>query len=147
GKQGMVEAQRYPWNFDGILALEPSNTTATGVVIHWNAMVTNDEDGNPLFSEEDLDVLHQGAITACDAIDGLEDGIIGGDPRTCDFDPGALVCSEGQDSGCLSKGQVEAARKVYEGPVTSSGEKLSRYFPWYPSLPGSEKGGFFRLGR
>jgi feruloyl esterase len=147
GKQGMVEAQRFPWTFDGILALEPSNTTATGVVIHWNAMVTNDADGNPLFSNEDLDVLHQGAIAACDADDGLEDGIIGGDPRTCEFDPGVLLCSVDKGSACLTPQQVEAARKVYEGPVTSSGEKLSRYFPWYPSLPGSEKGGFFRLGR
>src|SRR5690606_20980721 len=122
--------------FDGILALEPSSVTATGVVIHWNSMVTHDEDGNRLFTDEDLDVLHQGALAACDADDGLEDGIIGGDPRACAFDPGDLVCSAGQRSGCLSAEQVEAARRVYEGPVTSDGKKLSQYFPWYPALPG-----------
>src|SRR5690606_13542749 len=41
GKQGMVEAQRFPWNFDGILAIEPSNVTGSGIIIHWNAMVTH----------------------------------------------------------------------------------------------------------
>ena len=143
GKQGLTAAQRHPWTFDGILALEPSSVTATGVVIHWNSMVTHDEDGNRLFTDEDLDVLHQGALAACDADDGLEDGIIGGDPRACAFDPGDLVCSAGQRSGCLSAEQVEAARRVYEGPVTSDGKKLSQYFPWYPALPGSEKGAFF----
>ena len=85
GKQGMVEAQRFPWNFDGILALEPSSVTATGVLLLWNALATHDEDGNRLFTPADLDVLHAGAIAACDADDGLEDGIIGGDPRTCDI--------------------------------------------------------------
>tara|TARA_R110002096_G_scaffold20690_2_gene67928 strand:- start:22346 stop:23950 length:1605 start_codon:yes stop_codon:yes gene_type:complete len=143
GKQGLVEAQRYPWNFDGILAIEPSNVTATGVVIHWNALVTHDENGKLLFTDEDLDVLHQGALDACDANDGLKDGVIGGDPRTCEFDPSVLQCKSGQKSGCLSAVQVDAAQKVYEGPVTSDGEKLSEYYPWYPALPGSEKGEYF----
>lgn len=143
GKQGLVEAQRFPWVFDGIIALEPSSVTATGVVVLWNALVTHDENGKPLFSAEDLDVLHDGALEACDADDGLKDGIIGGDPRTCDFDPGNLLCKKGERSGCLSQVQVDAARKVYEGPVTSEGQRLSEYFPWYPALPGSEKGGYF----
>ena len=145
GKQGMVEANRFPWNFDGILAMVPSSVTASGVMILWNALATHDEDGNPLFTAADLDVLHEGAMAACDADDGLEDGIIGGDPRTCEFDPAALTCEPGQTSGCLSPVQVEAAKKVYEGPVTSEGEKLSKYFPWYPATPGSEKGVYFSM--
>ncbi len=143
GKQGMVEAQRFPWNFHGILAMEPSSVTASGVLLLWNAVVTHDKDGNRLFTPADRDVLHEGALAACDADDGLEDGIIGGDPRTCAFDPAELTCEPGERSGCLSPVQVEAARKVYSGPVTSEGEKVSRYFPWYPATPGSEKGTFF----
>jgi feruloyl esterase len=143
GKQGLVEAQRFPWTFDGILAMEPSNVTATGVVIHWNALVTHDENGKLLFTDDDLDVLHQGALDACDTNDGLKDGVIGGDPRSCNFDPRVLACKAGQSSGCLSAVQVQAAQKVYEGPVTSDGEKLSQYFPWYPALPGSERGEYF----
>ncbi len=147
GKQGMVEAQRFPWNFDGILALEPSTVTASGILLLWNSVATHDKDGFPLFTPADLDVLHEGAIAACDADDGLEDGIIGGDPRTCTFDPAELTCERGQRSGCLSPIQVEAARKVYEGPVSSEGEKLSRYFPWYPATPGSELGNYFSMDR
>ena len=147
GKQGMAEAAIFPWNFDGILAIEPSNISASGIVALWNSLATHDEDGFPLFTPADLDVLHEGAIAACDADDGLEDGIIGGDPRTCTFDPAELTCERGQRSGCLSPVQVEAARKVYEGAVTSEGEKLSRYRPAYPSLPGSEKGTFFTQTR
>ena len=147
GKQGMAEAAIFPWNFDGILAIEPSNISASGIVALWNSLATHDEDGNPLFTPADLDVLHEGALAACDADDGLEDGIIGGDPRTCEFDPAELTCEPGQRSGCLSPVQVEAARKVYEGAVTSEGEKLSRYRPAYPSLPGSEKGTFFTQTR
>ncbi len=147
GKQGMVEAQRFPWNFDGILALEPSTVTASGILLLWNSLATHDEDGFPLFTPADLNVLHAGAIAACDADDGLEDGIIGGDPRTCEFDPAELTCERGQRSGCLSPVQVEAARKVYSGPVTSEGEKLSRYFPWYPATPGSELGNYFSMDR
>ena len=145
GKQGMVEAQRFPWNFDGILAMEPSSVTASGVMLLWNSLATHDDDGNRLFTPADRDVLHEGAVAACDADDGLEDGIIGGDPRTCAFDPAELTCEPGQRSGCLSPVQVEAARKVYSGPVTSEGEKLSKYFPWYPALPGSEKGNYFSM--
>ena len=146
GKQGMVQANRFPWNFDGILVQEPASVTATGVMILWNALATHDADGQPLFTPADLDVLHAGAIAACDADDGLEDGIIGGDPRTCQFDPADLTCASGQTSGCLSPVQVEAASKVYSGPVTSTGEKLSKYFPWYPAMPGSEKGNYFSMG-
>ena len=147
GKQGMAEAAIFPWNFDGILAIEPSNISASGVMILWNALATHDEDSNPLFTPAHLDVLHEGAIAACDADDGLEDGIIGGDPRTCEFDPAELTCERGQRSGCLSPVQVEAARKVYEGPVTSEGEKLSRYRPLYPALPGAELGTYFSMDR
>ena len=111
GKQGMVQASRFPWNFDGILAQEPANVTAVGVMILWNALASYDADGQPLFTPADLDVLHAGAIAACDADDGLEDGIIGGDPRTCQFDPADLACASGQTSGCLSPVQVEAARR------------------------------------
>ena len=56
----MVEAQRFPWNFDGILAMEPSSVTASGVLLLWNSRATHDEDGNRLFTPADRDVLHAG---------------------------------------------------------------------------------------
>jgi feruloyl esterase len=140
GKQALVQAQRYPWNYDGIIAVEPSNPTITGVVQLWNALATHDADGNPLFTPTDLKVLHEGAIAQCDAHDGLEDGIIG-DPRTCNFDPAVLTCKSGEGSGCLSPVQIAAAKKVYGGPVTSKGQKI-----YFPASPGGEMGSFFTGG-
>ena len=122
--------------------------TASGILLLWNALATHDEDGNPLFTPADLDVLHAGAIAACDADDGLEDGIIGGDPRTCTFDPAELTCERGQRSGCLSPVQVEAARKVYERAGDVERRENQQILPLVtPPLPGSEKGTFFSMDR
>jgi feruloyl esterase len=140
GKQALVQAQRYPWNFDGVIAVEPSNPTITGVVQLWNALATRDANGNSLFTANDLQVLHDGAIAQCDAEDGLKDGVIG-DPRSCKFDPAVLTCKVGQTSGCLSAIQIAAAKKVYGGPVTSTGQRL-----YFPASPGGEKGSFFTGG-
>lgn len=93
GKQALVQAQRFPWNYDGVIAVEPSNPTVTGVVQLWNALAMHDANGQPLFSSGDLQLLHDGAIASCDMLDGLKDGIIGGDPRRCEFDPGVFACS------------------------------------------------------
>ncbi len=142
GKQALVQAQRFPWNYDGVIAVEPSNPTVTGVVQLWNALATHDAAGQPLFTTADLQLLHDGAVDQCDALDGLEDGIIGGDPRRCAFDPGVLTCRAGQTAGCLSAVQVAAAKKVYGGPVTSTGKKL-----YFPALPGGEMGPYFTGGR
>ena len=142
GKQALVQAQRFPWNYDGIIAVEPSNPTITGVVQLWNALATHDAEGNPLFQTTDLQLLHDAALAKCDKLDGLEDHIIGGDPRRCKFDPGVLTCKAGQSTGCLSGARVAAARKVYGGPETSTGRKL-----YYPALPGGELGEYFTGGR
>jgi len=142
GKQALVQAQRYPWNYDGVIAVEPSNPTVTGVVQLWNALAMHGADGQPLFSPADLDLLHAGAIAACDMLDGLKDGIIGGDPRRCKFDPGTLACGPDRTASCLTPMQVDAARKVYSGPTTSTGRRL-----YFPALPGGEKGPYFTGGR
>lgn len=140
GKQALVQAQRYPWNYDGVIAVEPSNPTITGVVQLWNALAMNDEKGQAHFSQADLQVLHDGAIAQCDAKDGLADGVIS-DPRSCKFDPAVLTCKAGRSASCLSPVQVAAASKVYAGPVTSSGKKL-----YFPASPGGEKGSYFTGG-
>lgn len=140
GKQALVQAQRFPWNYDGIVAVEPSNTTITGVVLLWNAIAMHDVDGRPLFTQTDIQTLHDGAVAQCDKLDGLKDGVIG-EPLQCDFDPGALLCKRGQLSACLTSRQIEAVRKVYSGPQTSAGRKI-----FFPALPGGEKGMYFTGG-
>lgn len=140
GKQALVQAQRYPWNFDGVIAVDPSNPTVTGVVQLWNALATHDSEGRPLFSAADFKLLHDAAVTRCDADDGLVDGIIG-EPLKCAVKPETLACKSSKTSNCLSAVQVEAAKKVYAGPTTSTGRKL-----YFPATPGGEMGVYFTGG-
>jgi feruloyl esterase len=75
-------------------------------------------------------------LSACEALDGIEDGFLL-DPRRCDFDPETLLCPDGSDAlDCLTAGQVEALKKLYAGPSNPrTGESI---FPAFP--PGSELG-------
>jgi feruloyl esterase len=138
GRQALVEVQRFPWDFAGVIACEPSNPRGTGLSMLWNALATTRPDGKPLLADRDIELLHSAVLAACDAQDGVRDGVID-DPRACRFDPGVLTCKAGQTSDCLSVQQVEAVRKVYGGPKTSQGKAL-----FYGAMPGSERGGFFR---
>lgn len=138
GRQGLSEAQRFPWDFDGILAMDPGpNLLATHMTLLWNALANTGRDGRALLDPPALDLLHGRVIASCDAIDGLKDGLIG-DPRLCRFDPGELLCRPSEKGSCLSDEQVSAARKIYSGPVTRNGAKL-----FHGSMPGSEKGSAF----
>lgn len=137
GRQGLVAAQRFPWDFDAIIVGAPVVSQAgTSMDFMWNLRTMANEAGTAVFSGSDLERLHRAAIAAGDAIDGLEDGIIG-DPRRIEFDPASLVCRTGRTSECLDQDQVEAARKMYLGPVNSLGERL---YPGAGLMPGSETG-------
>lgn len=137
GRQAMVEAESFPWDFKGILAVDPVlNWTGTYLARAWTARAVTLPDGHALFSRGDIELLHNAVLAKCDADDGLRDGIIG-DPRTCHFDPGVLECKGGESRGCLSAQQVAAARKVYQGPVNSQGQQL-----FFPVMLGGELGGF-----
>lgn len=139
GRQALVEAQRFPWDFDGIIAFDPANNLmCTGVALLWNGIAMTGSDGKSLFTPADLDVLHQAVLARCDLDDGVKDGVIGYPPG-CKFDPAELVCGEGRTSACLSQAKVDAARKVYSGPVTSDGTRLFAA----SAMPGTEKGTYF----
>jgi Tannase and feruloyl esterase len=124
GRQGLVEAQQFPWDFDGIIVGAPAiNFSGVFMDLHWKTRAVTDKDGNPLFNEADIDLVHAAAIAKCDKDDGVKDGLIG-DPRTCKFDPSDLACRAGAKVGCLSSEQVAAVKKFYSGPVTSKGERI-----------------------
>ncbi len=124
GRQGLVEAQRFPWDFDGIVAGAPAiNLSATLLNILWASLAIEGRDGKPLFSQADLQVLHNAALAQCDMDDGLKDGIIS-NPQACRFDPQQLVCGGATKTNCLSAEQAEAAKKIYAGPTTSSGKQI-----------------------
>lgn len=134
GRQALMEAQRFPEDYDGIIAGAPA-VPMTHVFLAF-AMDMQQTEANPAgyINETKLPALDAAVVAACDALDGLKDGVID-DPRKCHFDPGALLC-RGEDSDtCLTQPQVDALKKIYEGTRTSKGEQL------YPGfLPGGEAG-------
>jgi len=118
GRQGLMEAQRHPEDFDGISAGAPANYwTHLMAGIVWGAQAAHkDQPGN--MSAEKLSLLHNAVLRACDALDGVKDGVLE-DPTRCHFDPQALQC-KGADRlteppDCLTEPQVKAAREMYRG--------------------------------
>jgi feruloyl esterase len=116
GQQALSEAQRYPEDYDGIVAGDPANNRIRqtfGFLSSWIA--THAADGKPLIPQPKLALLTKSVVDACDAIDGLKDGIID-DPRRCHFDPAKLLCKSASDEPtCLTAPQADAAKKMYEG--------------------------------
>ena len=116
GYEGLVEAQRFPWDFDGIIAGAPDMDEADLTMREiWGARNFLDHAEQPLFTNEQIHLLHNAVLAACDKDDGVIDGIIS-NPVACKFDPGKLLCKEGQHSNCLTPKQVEAVRRIYSGP-------------------------------
>jgi feruloyl esterase len=136
GQQALSEAQRYPQDFDGIVAGDPGNDRIllnADFMESW--LVTHPANG-PSFPASKLAMLSKAVLAACDKQDGLADGIIG-DPRTCSFDPHALLCKAGADiASCLTDSEVSMAQALYDGPVRNPDGK--RMFPGWPR--GSEAG-------
>lgn len=134
GYLGMIEAQRFPWDFDGIIAGDPDMDEADLLMRSiWAWRVLRDAAGKPLLNAADLQLLHAAALKACDMSDGVKDGIIG-DPVGCPFRGTELLCNLKQTSGCLSAAQLAAVRRMYEGPARADGSSISTRGP----LPGSE---------
>ena len=135
GKQGLMEAQRFPDDYDGILAGAPANNWTR--LMHATVDVTvAGLDSAGRLAPDDLQMLNRAVLSACDKLDAVEDGVLE-DPRQCRFDPASLQCKPGSAPGtCLTAGQIATVRRVYGGPRDlRTGAQL------YPGLPfGSELG-------
>jgi hypothetical protein len=131
GRQGLIEAQRFEDDFDGIVANAPwVDQTGFTIGAMWNQRALSEA---PV-SAAKLSVLADKVMEKCDAVDGLKDGLID-DPRKCNFDPARDVpaCPAGADAAnCLTPAQASAIAKVYSGPVSNG----KPFFPGY--MPGSE---------
>jgi feruloyl esterase len=115
GHQALSEAQRYPEDYDGIIAGDPAhNRIRQTFAFLYSWVATHTADGKPILPAAKLALLTKSSVDACDALDGLKDGIID-DPRRCHFDPAKLTCKGAEDASCLTGPQVDAARKMYEG--------------------------------
>lgn len=126
GHEGLTEAQRYPHDFDGIIAGAPASLFTSLIVwsTGWHATANTDARGRPILTAARLPALHDAVLRECDALDGLADGQID-DPRACAFDPGSLRCPAGTDSAsCLTGAQIGAVRKLYDGPRDERGRRM-----------------------
>lgn len=135
GRQALVSAQRFPADFDGILAGAPViSEGGTSMSFLWNLQSLAPVDGKPLFDADSLALVKAAALAAGDMADGVKDGLIP-DPSVLRFDPRSLICRPGQTSACLRAAQAEAVARVYAGPTDSRGR------PTYHGggfMPGSE---------
>lgn len=131
GRQGLIEAQRYPEDFDGIIANAPwVDQTGFTIGAMWNQKAL----GEAPVNAAKMSMLAAEVMKTCDAVDGLKDGLID-DPRKCAFDARKDVpsCRPGTDGAdCLTEAQAAAIMKVYSGPVSNG----KPFFPGY--MPGSE---------
>ena len=135
GREALMEAQRYPEDFDGIVAGAPANDWSHLMVGGvWNELALLDTAGSAIPPAK-LPAIQRAVLDSCDQLDGVKDGLIE-DPRACRFDPAVLLC-KGEDSiACLTAPQLAALRKIYAGPKSPrTGEPLAPGFP-----PGSEAG-------
>ncbi len=112
GKQGLKEAQRFPSDYDGIIAGAPANYwTHLMAGTLWITQATHKDEASFIPASK-YPIVHKAVLEACDALDGVKDGVLE-DPRKCHFDPKAIQCQGDDTSNCLTAPQVETARKIY----------------------------------
>jgi hypothetical protein len=131
GREALMEAQRYPGDFDGIIAGSPANAWTqlfTGFV--WNELALTKTPDSAL-TQSDLDVLSNAVLAKCAGHDGgLASDQFLNNPPACKFNPESVKCKDGASSSCLSQAKVTAVKKIYSGPPA--------IFPGYRAGEGSE---------
>jgi len=131
GRQGLAEIQRYPADYDGVIAGAPVYTP----LVYSNAILRvqafHKTPGSNLLPEH-VPLIQKHVLAACDGKDGIADGIIT-DPRSCTWDPGELACKGAASADCLTQAQVETVRRVYAGVKTKDGK-----FAAMPLMRGGE---------
>jgi feruloyl esterase len=141
GRQALMEAQRYPDDYEGIIAGAPA--IAQTRLVTWNTFVGQaalNEPANVIPSSK-YPMIHQAVVNACDEVDGLRDGLIG-DPTRCRFDFKTLECRGEDTASCLTSAQVETAQKLTNPLIhPKTGETI------FPGLAlGTELGWATRIG-
>ena len=133
GRQGLIEAQRFPEDYEGILVGD-APISATHLL---TAALYNTYALPPAYIPAiKIPAISRAVLAACDVLDGISDGILN-DPRQCRFDPSVLRCQSAESDRCLTSAQVAQLEKIYTGLRNAKGEQL---FPGY--LPGGEEGDY-----
>jgi hypothetical protein len=134
GREALMEVQRFPEDYDGVIAGAPAN--------NWTALLTNALHNQQVMNGEaasyipatKLPAIEAAVRAACDSADGVADGVIN-DPRQCHFEPATLICKGAESDSCLTSKQAHTLQVLYEGLHDAAGKLI---FPGY--LPGSELG-------
>jgi len=126
GRQALMEVQRYPTDFDGIIGGDPATGTPmqVGRVLVYQKMLSKPEN---FLTTEKIELLSKATLAACDKLDGLEDGLIT-DPRRCTFKPETLKCNGPDGPNCLNAGQLDVVKQIYDGAKVN-GETYAWGFP------------------
>lgn len=137
GREALMEAQRFPEDFDGISAGAPAAlfTMQNSFYHAWNVRGNQRADGTNILLQNRVGILHDAVIRHCDTLSGVKDGILE-EPRTCHFDPAWVQCPAGQGdmSHCLTAEETQAALRLYKGATDAAGHPYIIGGP----LPGSE---------
>ena len=123
GREGLMEAQRFPEDYDGIMAGAPAAAWSTGVAAGVR-MVQRLTDPVDYIPDRKLPAIKRAVLAACDRLDGVKDGIIG-DPSQCHFDPQVLLCKHDDELDCLTQPQIETLKLLYAGAKNEQGVQVS----------------------
>ncbi|MBV8630497.1 MAG: tannase/feruloyl esterase family alpha/beta hydrolase, partial [Silvibacterium sp.] len=134
GREGMILSQRYPTAFNGIVSGDPAMRTGLSnlaiqrwIPVAYNQAAPKDASGSPeiekFLTDDDRKLFMDGLMKACDAKDGIADGMIF-DPIGCGFDPAVLACKAGQSDGCIAPEKITAIKKAFAGPKNAYGTQV-----------------------
>ncbi len=134
GREALMEAQRFPEDYDGIIAGAPANywtRLLTGAL--WDLQATTLDHASYIPAAK-IPAISKAVLQACDAQDGVTEGVLN-DPRQCHFDPNSMLCQGADLPDCLTAPQATALKAIYAGPHDAAGH------PVFPGLsPGGEEG-------
>ena len=134
GREALMEAQRFPGDYDGILAGAPANNWTHLLTAGLQAVQVETASPANFIPPAKLPLITRAALRACDANDGVRDGILN-DPSRCHFDPESLRCKSASQRSCLTGPQVATLKQIYRGAITSTGQMI------FPGLmPSGEAG-------
>ncbi len=135
GREALMEAQRFPDDYDGILAGAPAYYWTNMVSAGMQKVKFITRDAASYIPPAKIPAIAAAVNAACDAADGIKDGIID-DPRRCNFKAESLLCKSGDADSCLTQPQVESLKTIYAPVLNAAGKQI------YPgTLPGGEEGG------
>jgi feruloyl esterase len=123
GREALMEAQRFPEDYDGILAGAPANAWSTMIAGGVSTIQALVGDPRAFIPDLKLSAIQKAALDACDAQDGVKDGVIA-DPAKCHFDPNVLLCKAGDNVDCLTRPQLETLKTLYAGSKSSQGKLI-----------------------